>query len=191
MLSWCSCCFVKIEKRRSSHLSSLYSFAGESNVVTRSGEGSVTTTMMICVSASGEKMPPFFIFQGKYHILGLLQGAPRGSFSAAQQSGWMTQDLFFAWLQRFIDHVKGKRILLVLDGHKSRVTLKSALLARENGIDMVLLPAHTSHLLQPLDVSVFKPFKDQYRQSIKQFFLAKKGQITRFSPIAFCSFSVQ
>ena len=35
--------------------------------------------------------------------------------------------------------------------------------AKENGIDMVSLPSHTSHELQPLDKVCFKPFKMAFR----------------------------
>jgi hypothetical protein len=31
------------------------------------------------------------------------------------------------------------------------------------GIDLLTLPAHTTHRLQPLDVSVFGPFKSYFR----------------------------
>jgi hypothetical protein len=31
------------------------------------------------------------------------------------------------------------------------------------GLDMIILPSHTSHDLQPLDVSYFKPFKTTFR----------------------------
>jgi hypothetical protein len=36
--------------------------------------------------------------------------------------------------------------------------------ARRAGLDLLTLPAHTSHALQPLDVSVFKPFKQFFHQ---------------------------
>ena len=52
----------------------------------------------------------------------------------------------------------------MLDGHNSHVTLEVATSAHEVGLDLISLPSHTSHKLQPLDVSVFKPFKDIFRQ---------------------------
>ena len=155
---------------------------GSSRVVSRSTEGGVTTTLMVAVSADGEKMPPFFIFQGKYLLSGLLQHAPAGSLSAVQESGWMTQELFTEWLKRFVSFVRSKtkrQVLLVVDGHKSRVNLTTALFAKENGVDLLLIPPHTSHILQPLDVSVFKGFKASYRASIKQHHAKKRGPITR------------
>ncbi len=49
--------------------------------------------------------------------------------------------------------------LLVLDGHGLHVTLKALKQAMAFGFDMITLPSHTSHALQPLVVSCFKPFK--------------------------------
>jgi hypothetical protein len=37
--------------------------------------------------------------------------------------------------------------LLVLDGHGSRGTLKAISQAQEMGLDMIILPSHTSHAL--------------------------------------------
>ena len=56
-----------------------------------------------------------------------------------------------------------KRMLLILDGHKSHVILEVLLKAMEHGIDMVSLPSHSSHEMQPLNISYFKPFKQYFR----------------------------
>jgi hypothetical protein len=51
------------------------------------------------------------------------------------------------------------RHLLILDGHGSHVTLGVVHKARQTGLDLLTLLSHTSHTLQPLDVSIFRPFK--------------------------------
>ena len=50
-------------------------------------------------------------------------------------------------------------VLLVLDGHGSHFTIDVIEYARANEIHMPCLPSHMSHVLQPLDVGVFKSFK--------------------------------
>jgi 4-hydroxybenzoate polyprenyltransferase len=37
-----------------------------------------------------------------------------------------------------------------------------------NKIYLVFLPAHTSHVLQPLDLSIFSPLKHTYRKLLNQ-----------------------
>jgi hypothetical protein len=85
---------------------------------------------------------------------------------AMQPRTWMTSYLFSAWISHFLESVS--RVggispdhwhLLILDGNNSHVTLEVAVEAKMVGLDLLTLPPHTSHALQPLDVSAFKPFK--------------------------------
>ena len=50
-------------------------------------------------------------------------------------------------------------VILIQDGHTSHVSIQLIELARANNVHILCLPAHTTHLLQPLDVGVFKSFK--------------------------------
>jgi hypothetical protein len=83
-----------------------------------------------------------------------------------QPRAWMTSYLFSTWISHFIECVQSiggistkNRHLLILDGHSSHVTLDIVQEARTVGLDLLTLPSHTFHALQPLDVSIFKPFK--------------------------------
>ncbi|KYG40143.1 hypothetical protein M433DRAFT_78648, partial [Acidomyces richmondensis BFW] len=49
--------------------------------------------------------------------------------------------------------------LLIMDGHGSHITANVIAHCMEHAIDLLILPPHTSHILQPLDVSVFSPLK--------------------------------
>ena len=104
-------------------------------MTTLSDDGSVTATLLYCVSAAGEKMPPFYLFQGKYVLDGLLQGAPPDSLIGVSENGWMDSDHFFVWLTRFVAHIdktrKDARVLLVVDGHRSRIQLVAAEYAKQ------------------------------------------------------------
>ena len=77
---------------------------------------------------------------------------------------------FNKWMDYFLNYHESRRnlsltkkMLLILDGHKSHVTLEVLQKAKAHGLDMVSLPSHTSHALQPLDISCFKPFKQSFR----------------------------
>ena len=56
-----------------------------------------------------------------------------------------------------------KRMFLILDGHKSHVSLENLLKAKIHGVDMVSLPSYTSHELHSLNISCFKPLKQSFR----------------------------
>lgn len=81
------------------------------------------------------------------------------------------------------------RHLLVLDGHGIHIVVQITEEANKLGIDFLTLPSHTTHKLQPLDVSVFGPFKSYFRSKqaswmeknigveVKRFELAKLASI--------------
>ena len=52
--------------------------------------------------------------------------------------------------------VPQRPVLLLIDGHKSHITLDVVYLCRDNDILLFCLTPHTTHALQPLDVAVFK-----------------------------------
>jgi len=68
----------------------------------------------------------------------------------------MNSDLFFKWFRdTFIPHSGSARpVLLVLDNHESHISIEVIQLARANRIEILGFPAHTTHILQPLDVSI-------------------------------------
>ena len=69
------------------------------------------------------------------------------------------------------------RHLLILDGHNSHVTLEVVKISMESSLDIVSLPSHTSHALQPLDIACFKPFKTAFTQIRDACCLANKNEV--------------
>jgi hypothetical protein len=101
---------------------------------------------------------------------------------AMQPRAWMTSYLFSAWISHFIASIRRNgvispdhRHLLILDGHCSHATLEVIQEARSARLDILTLPSHTSHALQPLDVAVFKPFK-QYGREYHDFWTSRNMQ---------------
>ncbi|XP_028518723.1 uncharacterized protein LOC114576372 [Exaiptasia diaphana] len=106
-------------------------------------------TVLACASADGNTMPPMFIYKNKSGRVpaSVQEEAPPGTLFAAQKSGWIDKDLYLKWFKS------------LFDGHKSHVTEDLIKEAVANGIAIFCLPAHSSHLLQPLDLSLFGPLK--------------------------------
>jgi hypothetical protein len=68
------------------------------------------------------------------------------------------------WLRRCFepatrDKADGKKRIPICDGHGSHVTAGFIRHCRENNIELLILPSHSSHITQPLDVAVFGPLK--------------------------------
>ncbi len=125
-------------------------------------------TLHLCVSAAGKAMKPMIIFPLKR--MPVLTEASANYFSgAAQAKGWMVKKLFRKWLKEtFVPAINAEReqmndptarALLVADGHSTRADPKVLDILVENDIDCIILPAHSSSILQPLDLSVNGEFK--------------------------------
>ena len=56
--------------------------------------------------------------------------------------------------------------MLVLDGYDSYISDDFMWNCFNNNIQLVFLPAYASHVLQPLDLSVFSPLKYTYRKHL-------------------------
>lgn len=56
------------------------------------------------------------------------------------------------------NHVE-KPLLLFIDGHKSHLNTYTSEFCEKHGIILYGLPPNTTHMLQPADVSVFRPLK--------------------------------
>ncbi|XP_030758190.1 uncharacterized protein LOC115883904 [Sitophilus oryzae] len=150
-----------------------------------SGERGVNTTCVCCFNAAGMNIPPMLIFKRIRFKDELKEDAPPGTIFACSESGWITSELFVKWLKHFINFVKpskNKNVLLIMDGHTTHTkNLEAITLARENGIIMMSLPAHTTHRMQPCDISFFKPLSSYYNQAADKWLRANHSQnITQF-----------
>jgi hypothetical protein len=107
-------------------------------------------------------LPSCIIFKGKVHIEGWYQDhtLPPDWRVEVSQNGWTTDEIGLRWLQKvFIpattSRTVGRYRLLILDGHGSHLTPGFDKACRDNDIIAICMPAHSSHLLQPLDVGCF------------------------------------
>lgn len=68
-------------------------------------------------------------------------------------------------------------VLLILDGHASHMSITLIELARTNGVHILCIPSHTSHVLQPLDVGVFKSFKTNFSKACSGYLAKHPGRV--------------
>lgn len=130
-----------------------------------SGERGSLVTLVYAVSASGNTVPPLLIFPRKYFKDHFVSDGPPGCIGTANPSGWVTSEEFLFFIKHFVKHTKCSKehpVLIVLDNHASHLSVDMINYCRENGIVLLSFPPHTSHKLQPLDRSVYGPFKRFY-----------------------------
>ncbi|XP_023216192.1 tigger transposable element-derived protein 6-like isoform X2 [Centruroides sculpturatus] len=137
-------------------------------------------TIVCCCNAGGCYIPPFFIFPNEKIRTELLEGCPPGTDAIAQQHGWMTTESFVMYLKHFIKYSKCSPefpVLLLVNNHASHVSLDAINICRSHGIIMLGFPPHTSHILQPLDVSFFGSLKAYYSQACNDFMVSNPDEV--------------
>lgn len=138
---------------------------GSPSTRTTAGPGKENITVLATVNAAGEKMDPLIVFKGAYVYDNWITKDNNTKYDfeisyAASKRGWMETDIFYNYFLKVLIPGFGEKrpVLLIYDGHSTHVDEKVVALAAKNDITILKLPAHTSHLLQPLDLAVFKCF---------------------------------
>ncbi|XP_065642426.1 uncharacterized protein LOC136074055 [Hydra vulgaris] len=135
--------------------------------------GKAMYSVLFCVSADGRYLPPFVVFKGEGYLYSKwVENGPPGCAFGATATEWMQDFLFENWfVEHFIPLVDQdqKPILLLYDGHGSHLTYGTIKAAMDNDIQIICLPPNCSHALQPLDVAVFGPLKNEWRKILKRF----------------------
>ncbi|KAJ4429039.1 hypothetical protein ANN_26035 [Periplaneta americana] len=134
--------------------------------------GSVTSwergkniTIICAMNAAGTFVPSTFIFPRAKMSLALEKDGPPGALYCCSKNGWTNEHLYLQWLEHFSKFVKRSNenpVLLLLDNHYSHMTLEAYKFCKQPGIVVVSIPPHTSHRVQPLDVTFFGPLKKAY-----------------------------
>lgn len=145
------------------------------------GTGKENITVQGCISATGKLLPPYILYTGQRLMFNYMQGGPIGARYGISTKGWMCENNFIDWFRNlFIPSLPEERpVLLILDGHESHVKYEVRQLAKDNQIEIAKMPSHTSHLLQPLDLGIFKPLKQAYDRSAHAFFLSERRYVTK------------
>lgn len=79
-----------------------------------------------------------------------------------------------------------KPVLFIVDGHKSHLTLHLSNFCSENGIEIIALFPNSTHILQPLDLAVFRPLKVFWKKAATKWKLENLGKNIRkenFAPV--------
>lgn len=132
-------------------------------------------SLLACICADKTFLPPTLIYKGESHDLqdSWLADFTEGdqAFFAASDNGWSSDDLGLQWLERVFERYTkqkagNRRRLLLVDGHSSHVNLKFLQFADAHRIIILILPPHSTHRLQPLDIGLFAPLARAYTNEL-------------------------
>jgi hypothetical protein len=135
-------------------------------------------TGVCTVSAGGTVFRPLLILKQLKSLKSLSMFTSLASF-ASSATEWITNELFVMFAIDFCGQVRLYRlslppdiadepVLLILDGHISRANLTALMIFCLFNVDVLILPGHTTHVLQPLDVAVNSPLKTEFKNQLTQ-----------------------
>jgi hypothetical protein len=127
------------------------------------------------VSATGVRGSPTLIYRGTNGDLldtwvsDFISG--NQAYFGSSENGWSSDAFGKYWLKRVFDKKTRKRArnhprLLVVAGHSSHVNMEFIKICDELGIIFLILPPHSTHRLQPLDLGLFLPLARKYTSAL-------------------------
>src|SRR5579859_180414 len=145
-------------------------------------------TVMETICADGSAISPVVIFKAEQFKTSWVSSVPvpvpDGWLFSNNSKGWTSNEHRVRWLETCFDpqtqeKANRKPRVLVCDRHRSHVTGKFIRFCMENNIKLMILPPHSSHLTQPLDIAVFGPLKRFLSNAVYQLVGANLSKLTK------------
>ena len=143
-------------------------------------------SVLACMSALGKTIPPALIYQAKSGDLmdtWVEDWAPdEEAFFASSANGWSSNAFGLDWLRRVFERYTAptaghRRRLLLVDGHNSHMNLQFVEECDKLRIILIILPPHSTHRLQPLDVGLFGPLSTRYTNKLNMLMFNSLGLV--------------
>jgi hypothetical protein len=144
-------------------------------------------TLLACVSAIGKALPPALIYKGESYDLQDTWvdevGEQDNANFAASSNGWSNDAFGLKWLEqifhRYTRRIAGnRRRLLIVDGHSSHLNMAFLNKCDELRILVLILPPHSTHRLQPLDLVLFLALSTAYSKQINSLLVKGLGLVS-------------
>ncbi|ERF69424.1 hypothetical protein EPUS_09427 [Endocarpon pusillum Z07020] len=129
-------------------------------------------TSIEAVSAGGIVIQPMLILPAKTHLERHFSDLEDDVLLGVSESGYNNNELAYKYIHHLDaqtqKYQKSAHRILVCDEYKSHFTREILEYCEQQNIHIFALPPHTSHLLQPLDVVLFQPYKHFHARAVDQ-----------------------
>lgn len=125
-------------------------------------------TVLTLASASGEICNPLILYRLKTAPRkSILEKVPSGWAVGKTENGWMTSESFYKYMTEVFYKWLVKKeyefpVLVYADGHSSHFSLELIEFCKTHLIVLTGLYPNSTHVIQPLDVALFKLLKHYY-----------------------------
>ena len=128
-------------------------------------------TVLLGGNAAGDVVPPMVIFKYERIPRELSLAVPQTWGIGRSDNGWMTGETFYEYIcnifNKWLDDNKiPKPVILFMDGHTSHLSYQVSKFCSDNRIILIALYPNATHILQPMDVAVFRSLKGAWRTAV-------------------------
>lgn len=118
-------------------------------------------TVLVTTNAAGHMAPPCVVFKYKRIPIEIANSDPPSWGIGKSETGWMNGALFFEYIPNpwLLSNSIELPVILFLVGHASHLNIQTSAFCCENGIILIALYPNATHLIQPMDVAVFRSVK--------------------------------
>ncbi|KAI4455654.1 hypothetical protein MML48_9g00000110 [Holotrichia oblita] len=126
---------------------------------------------MFTFSAAGSVTPPMIIYPYKRLPAAVAKSVPGEWGIGTSDNGWMKSELFSEYISNILHPHLCKigiqfPVILFVDGHKTHMTYELSTICTRLQIILVALYPNATRILQPADVSCFKPLKNAWKRAV-------------------------
>ncbi|KAJ4451842.1 hypothetical protein ANN_03320, partial [Periplaneta americana] len=130
-------------------------------------------TVLITGSANGSVVTPLVVYKYERLPPEITLNFPSHWALGKSDSGWMQSELFYEFLANFFhpwlkENNVTLPVILFVDGHVSHLSLHTSQFCDQNGIILVALYPNATHILQPMDVAVFRTLKENWKRQVHE-----------------------
>jgi DDE superfamily endonuclease len=144
-------------------------------------------TLIASVCCDGSYLPATLIYKGAGGLqipwLDDFHTETDIAYFTSTPTGYTNEDIGYQWLTKTFNRVTRPKArngrdwrLLWVDGHNSHINMRFLDWCHKHRVLVAMFPSHSTHRLQPLDVSCFSPLAIRYSQHLDQW-IAKHGGI--------------
>lgn len=157
----------------------------------KKGNEKESITVLLVFSAAGETVLPMVVFPYSRPPASVVRSMPEEWFLGKSETGWMRSEVFYEYIVNGVDkwlkdNNTPRPVILFIDGHKSHLTWHLSKWCDENGIILYALPPNCTHIMQPADVSVFKPLKSHWKKTLREWHSKTENVNTVLNKNTFC-----
>jgi len=127
-------------------------------------------SIMYCIRGDGKYLPPMVVYKAQNLYSDWTSAGPTGAIYDVTASGWFDARCFSRWFNEILlpDAKQQNGTTVVIgDNLSSHFTLSVVQAACDNDIRFVSFVPNATHLLQPLDVGIFRSLKSEWRKILE------------------------